>query len=388
MESVRCPHLTQKELGEWAQKEFNLHHSVKQKTISNIMNAKSKVIEAYEEGIMKGKTSSRLLTIPDLNNDMLEYVQDMAAKHIPINRPTAKAYARVLAASKYRMNEMRRDKRLRFSDRWLTDLLNRIGVKTRYLYGESHPLVIGKRKTPRAATKKPALYRKTTNIGQSHYVEYHASPSAWMTTEIFRKYIKRLNAFSVYAKRKVALLVDNNASMHKLKEEFSNIKLIFLFANTTSKLQTLDADLDLVEEYRIDEVDAFFFLADARIKTIELEDAIPTSELPLEDGLVTRLNQIILDLRGNRNDDGTPLVEDVEGLYLNADETDEIVFPPSFAKSDKTNDRTEESQVLEVEEDDPETSNVDLKEIAEKLKHATKLSCIILFQRMTKIRPC
>ncbi|OAD06510.1 Homeodomain-like DNA binding domain-containing transcription factor [Mucor lusitanicus CBS 277.49] len=136
MESVRCPHLTQKELGEWAQKEFNLHHSVKQKTISNIMNAKSKVIKAYEEGNLKGKTSSRLLTIPDLENDMLEYVQDMAARHIPINRPTAKAYARVLAASKYRMNEMRRDKRLGFSDRWLTDLLNRIGVKTRYLYGE------------------------------------------------------------------------------------------------------------------------------------------------------------------------------------------------------------------------------------------------------------
>lgn len=111
----------------------------------------------------------------------------------------------------------------------------------RIIQYKDHPLVIGKRKTPRAATKKPALYRKTTNIGQSHYVEYHASPSAWMTTEIFRKYIKRLNAFSVYAKRKVALLVDNNASMHKLKEEFSNIKLIFLFANTTSKLQTLDA---------------------------------------------------------------------------------------------------------------------------------------------------
>ncbi|KAF1800118.1 hypothetical protein V8B55DRAFT_1580188 [Mucor lusitanicus] len=147
----------------------------------------------------------------------------------------------------------------------------------------------------------------------------------------------------------------------------------------------------------MDEVHAFFFLADAWIKvkpqtiqncwdhktildfkfsdgqTIELEDVIPTSELPLEDGLVTRLNQIILDLRGNRNDDCTPLVEDVEGLYLNADETDEIVFPPSFAKSDKTNDRTEESQVLEVEEDDPETSNVDLKEIAEKLKHAYKV---------------
>ncbi len=80
----------------------------------------------------------------------------------------------------------------------------------------------------------------TTNIGQTHYVEYHSSPSAWMTTDIFSKYVKRLNASFRYAKRNVAILVDN-ASVHKLKEEFSNIKLIFLPANTTSKLQPLDA---------------------------------------------------------------------------------------------------------------------------------------------------
>lgn len=107
---------------------------------------------------------------------------------------------------------------------------------------KGHPIVIGKKKTPRAATKKPALYRKTTCVGQSHYVEYHSSPSAWMTTEIFLKYIKHLNRSFVYARRKVAILVDN-ASVHKLKEEFSNIKLIFLPANTTSKLQPLDAGI-------------------------------------------------------------------------------------------------------------------------------------------------
>ncbi|KAL7310956.1 hypothetical protein PS15m_012382 [Mucor circinelloides] len=105
---------------------------------------------------------------------------------------------------------------------------------------KGHPIVIGRKKTPKAATKKLALYRRITCIGQSHYVEYHSSPSAWMTTEVFRKYIKRLNSSSIYAKRKVAILVDK-ASVHKLTEEFSNIKLIFLPANTTSKLQPLDA---------------------------------------------------------------------------------------------------------------------------------------------------
>lgn len=108
-----------------------------------------------------------------------------------------------------------------------------VGLLTNYDGSyEGYPIVIGKRKTPRAAAKRPALYRKTTCIGQSHYVEYHSSPSAWMTTQIFRKYIKHLNASFVYADRKVAILVDN-ASVHKLKDSFSNIKLIFLPANTT-----------------------------------------------------------------------------------------------------------------------------------------------------------
>lgn len=116
-----------------------------------------------------------------------------------------------------------------------------IGLLTNYEGPyKGHPIVIERKQTSKTATKKHALYRKTTCIGQSHYVEYNTTPSAWMTTKVFRKHIKRLNSSFVYAKRKVAIL-ENNASLHKLTEEFSNIKLIFLPANTTSKLQPLNA---------------------------------------------------------------------------------------------------------------------------------------------------
>ncbi|KAK4510997.1 Translocation protein S62 [Mucor velutinosus] len=494
MHNMHFPNLTQMQLGQWAQKEFNLHHSVKQKTVSNVLNSQDKVIKAYEGGNLKGK-SSRALTMPQLDNDILEYIQAMNAKSLPVNRGTIAAFAKVVAHRKYCMHELPKNKQIHFSDGWLTDVFKRIGVKSRHLYGEKssvdltsskiveelrkieellepydpkdilnfdetglyyeqqptrticqeplggskksknrftvglitnydgsykgHPIVIGKRKTPKAANKKPALYRRTTNIGQSHYVEYHSSPNAWMNTDIFRKYVKRLNVSFVYAGRKVALLVDN-ASVHKLKEEFSNIKLIFLPANTTSKLQPLDAgiianfkaqfrwhqyyravnkylagvSLDLTEEYRMDEVDALYFLADSWIKVkpqtiqncwdhtkildfkfaqrqrVDSEDVLPSFELPLDDDLVSQLNEIIPELPGNRSNDGVQLVTEVNDLDLNADESDAIVFNPVIVEFEDGDDVTHRSQELEVEEEPVEIYDVDTKEIREKLKHA------------------
>ncbi|KAK4509834.1 uncharacterized protein ATC70_007138 [Mucor velutinosus] len=433
--------------------------------------------------------------MPQLGSDILEYIQAMNAKSLPVNRETIAAFAKVVARRKYRMHELPKSKQIRFSDGWLTDVFKRTGVKSRHLYGEKssvdltssriveelrkieellepydpkdilnfdetglyyeqqptrtvcqeplggskksknrftvglitnydgsykgHPIVIGKRKTPKVANKKPALYRRTTNIGQSHYVEYHSLPNAWMNTDIFRKYIKRLNASFVYSGRKVALLVDN-ASVHKLKEELSNIKLIFLPANTTSKLKPLDAgiianfkaqfrwhqyyralnkylagvNLDLTEEYRMDEVNALYFLADSWIKVkpqtiqncwdhtkildfkfaqrqrVDSEDVLPSFELPLDDDLVSQLNEIIPELPGNRSNDGVQMVTEVNDLDLNEDESDAIVFNPVIVEFEDGDDVTQGSQELDVEEEPVEIYDADTKEIREKLKHA------------------
>jgi hypothetical protein len=512
MHDAKFLKLSQDALGRWAQEEFQLSKPVSQKTISNILNAKDKVFKMYANGNNNGK-SSKGTAIPSLDNDILEYIQSMNEKSIPINRGAVKAFAKVIAHRKYNMSQLPASCRIKFSEGWLTKLFKRIGVKSRHLYGEEssvdltsqniveqlkkiekllepyepkdilnfdetglyyeqqptrticaapmggskksknrltvglltnydgsykgYPIVIGKRKTPRAATRKPALYRQTTNIGQSHYVDYHSSPNAWMTTDIFRKYIKRLNASFVYANRKVAILVDN-ASVHKLREEFSNIKLVFLPANTTSKLQPLDAgnnalspyphyvhirillyydigiianfkaqfrwhqyyravnkhlsgvSLDHAQEYRMDEVDVLYFLADSWLKvetqtiqncwdhtkildfkfqnreSIEIDSAIPTFELPLNIDLLNRLGELIPDLPGNQDQS----VTGVEDLDLNADESNLILCQPEFVEFDDDNEEGQVTDVEDVEDEEDEEDEVDVKEIREKLKKA------------------
>lgn len=308
------PDMTQAALGEWAKREFDLVDAVSQKTISNILNSSEKVYSQLAKGNNEGK-SSKSNKLPDLDQDVANYIAEMNEKNEPVNRESVKIFAKIVATQKYKMNELPEKERLNFSDGWMTRLFKRIGVKSRHLYGENssvnlsdenivdqlkkiedllapynpedilnfdetglyyeqqptrticktpmgglkksknrftvglltnsdgtykgHPIVIGKRKTPRGAKTRPVLYSKTA-VGQKHYVEYHQNDSAWMTAEIFLKYMKRLNNAFAYNKRSVAILVDN-ASVHKIKCELSNIKLIFLPANTTSKLQPLDA---------------------------------------------------------------------------------------------------------------------------------------------------
>lgn len=109
---------------------------------------------------------------------------------------------------------------------------------------KGHPIVIGNYKSPKCFKSNSRLLALTA-VGRKHYVEYHHSPNAWMTEKIFTSYVVKLDRAFGREGRKVALLLDT-ASVHNTKVTLDNIKLIFLPANTTSKLQALDAGKGLL----------------------------------------------------------------------------------------------------------------------------------------------
>ena len=91
-------------------------------------------------------------------------------------------------------------------------------------------LVIGKAERPRCMR----------NIKLSSLpVTWAHNKKAWMTTTIFEEWLQTFNKRMHARGRKVALLLDN-APSHPKDLRLSNVKIIFLPANTTSVLQPLD----------------------------------------------------------------------------------------------------------------------------------------------------
>ena len=67
-------------------------------------------------------------------------------------------------------------------------------------------------------------------------IPYYTNPRAWLNTQVNKRLVKK--------ERKILLLLDNVSSHNPdLKDRFSNIRVIFLPKNTTSKLQPLDAGI-------------------------------------------------------------------------------------------------------------------------------------------------
>ena len=94
------------------------------------------------------------------------------------------------------------------------------------------PLIIGKYRKPRCFTATD-----TAGIG----VHYDANKRAWMTREIFLKWLNTLNNRMIRNGRNILLFLDN-CPAHP-PAELSNMKIVFLPPNTTSLLQPLDAGI-------------------------------------------------------------------------------------------------------------------------------------------------
>lgn len=97
-------------------------------------------------------------------------------------------------------------------------------------------LVIGKSKNPRCFKGIKSLD-----------VDYEHNKKAWMTSEIYAKWLKSLDKIFVAQNRKILLFVDNCPAHPKNVEvSLKNIKLEYFPPNLTSVLQPMDQELSKI----------------------------------------------------------------------------------------------------------------------------------------------
>ncbi|EIE86253.1 hypothetical protein RO3G_10964 [Rhizopus delemar RA 99-880] len=407
--------LNQTELGEWAMKKFNLDQPLTQQTISNILK-NAETLYSNINVVNNGK-SLKTTRYPQLDDEIVKFVTDMNNNNLPVNRDSILRYVRHIAQVKYRIPE----KEISFSSGWLTKLFKRIGVKCRPMHGESASVDITSENIQNELRKIEGLLEPYDPVDIMNFDEtglyYQQPPRRTICYEslvgLKKTYVKKLDVAFGRQNRKIALLLDN-ASVHKIRIPLNNIKLIFLPANTTSKLQALDAGiianfkahfraqqydralclyiskkLDNLDVHKMDQAQAMFSLANAWLKvkpeTIKncwkhtkilafKERTIcdfepveyPTSALPLEEEIIAELNGMLPGFL--RNFDNK--VTDVSQLSLGTDESKMIVC---YTTSTINNEETAEGNVDETEENDnteQDEQRFDIVECKRRLREA------------------
>ncbi|KAG1498599.1 hypothetical protein G6F54_004968 [Rhizopus delemar] len=374
--------LNQTELSGWAMKKFNLDQPLAQQTISNILK-NAETLNSNINVVNNGK-SLKTTRYPQLDDEVVNFVADMNNNNLPVNRDSI--------------------------------LRCRIGVKRRPMHSENASADVTSENIQNELRKIKELLEPYDPVDIMNFDEtglYYQQPPRRIICSESLDDLKKLNVAFGRQNRKIALLLDN-VSVHKIKIPLNNIKLIFLPASTTSKLQALDAGiianfkahfraqqydralclyiskkLDNLDVYKMDQAQAMFFLANAWLKvkpeTIKncwqhtkilafKEKTIcdfepveyPTSALPLEEEIVAELNGMIPVLLGNFNNE----VTDVSQLNLEADESEMIVC---YTANITNNEETAEDNIDETEENDnPEQDEqrVDIVECKKRLREA------------------
>lgn len=111
--------------------------------------------------------------------------------------------------------------------------------RSQYMDGSEKlpPLMIGKPKKPRCFACVKSLP-----------LEYTANRKAWMTNELFSKWVLKIDRQMTRAGRKVLFFVDN-CTAHSRVPPLKSVKVEFLPANTSMMLQPLD--LGAIQNFKI-----------------------------------------------------------------------------------------------------------------------------------------
>ncbi|GBM80170.1 Tigger transposable element-derived protein 4 [Araneus ventricosus] len=84
-------------------------------------------------------------------------------------------------------------------------------------------------------SQKPRCFKNVKELS----LDYKSNKKAWMTSDLFQKYLGQWDKELAKKKRKIVLLIDNYTA-HIEPSNFQWIKVVFLSPNTTSVLQPMD----------------------------------------------------------------------------------------------------------------------------------------------------